>query len=136
MQSCSSEGGSFRRAAEFLLPGVHGGHSLHGHVAVELADQLPGSMHAQDGDACVHGDDVPVGHVSGYGAAAALVNFAQFADLPYNVCFIQDCAYLAGEFCVAVVGAAFAAGTGVFYNTYAIVQEGGVLFFISVLKAF
>ena len=84
-------------------------------------------MHAQYRYADVDGVNIQLGDEFRNGAAAALVNLAQFADLPYNVCFIQDCAYLAGEFCVAVVGAAFTAGTGVFYNTYAVVQEGGVL---------
>ena len=92
--------------------------------------------------ACVHSTGTPMSMVSTSSSEMNLatvpppprVNLAQFANLPYNVCFIQDCTYFAGEFCVAVVGAAFTAGTGVFYNTYAVVQEGGVLFFISVCK--
>ena len=40
-----------------LVDGLAG---QHGHVAVELADDLHGCVHAQHGDTGIHGDDVAV----------------------------------------------------------------------------
>ena len=91
-------------------------------------------MHAQNRYADVDGVDIQLGDEFCNGAAAALVNFAQLAELPYNIRLVQNRADLAGEAGIAVVGAALAAGTGVFDNAYAVVQEGRVLLLIRIRK--
>ena len=105
-----------------------------GLVQVNLGDNLHWSMHAQNRYADVDGVNIQLCDEFCNGAAAALVNFAQFAKLPYNICVVEDCANFAGEFSVAVVGTALAACTGVFNNTYAVVDEGRILFLVSICK--
>ena len=68
---------------------INGLAGLHGFVAIQLADDFHGGVHAQDGDTGIDGDDVPVGHVGGHGAAAALVYLAQGGDLPLDTGGIQ-----------------------------------------------
>ena len=81
-------------------------------------------------------DDVaaPVGHDVGEGTTAALVDFAQFPDLPGIFFFVEDATYLGHEFGVSVVAACLAAGTGVFAQADAVAEFGRVLFFIGIGK--
>ena len=91
-------------------------------------------MHAQNWNTDIDGVNVQLSDVFSNSAAAALVNFTKFTELPYNVCIVEDCTNFACEFSVAVVGAALTACTCVFNNTYTVVDEGRVLFFISICK--
>ena len=109
-----------------LFSCIDSGHGLHGHIRVELADQLPGSVHAQDRDAGVHGDDVSVGHVGCYGAAAALIHLAQGGNLPHNAGLLKEGADIAHGLGGGVGGAALSPGAGVFANGHAVVQAGVV----------
>ena len=70
--------------------------SQHGLVAVQLGNQLPGSVHAQHGNAGVHGDDVAVCHVGSHGAAAALIDLAQSGNLPDDTGIVQSAAACGG----------------------------------------
>ena len=87
------------------------------------------SVHAEHGGAAVHDFRAPVGHHEGDGAAAALVDFAEFADLPGYAGFVEDGADLLEEFGVGVVAARFAAGAAVLGEGDAVAEEGGVVFF-------
>lgn len=81
-------------------------------------------------------DDVtaPVGHDVGDGTAAALVDLAQFPDLPGNFFFVEDAADLGHEFGVGIVAAGLAAGAGVFAQADTVAELGRILFFIGVGK--
>ena len=67
-------------------------------------------------------DDVaaPVGHDIGDGAAAALVDLAQLADLPGDVGVVEYTAHLGQKFGVGVVAAGLAAGARVFAQADAV----------------
>ena len=84
MQEAPSKRGSF-----LILCQINRLAGQHGFVAVQLGDQLQGRVHTEHRHACVHGDDVPVGHVGRYGAAAALVYLAQRRDLPDDARLVQ-----------------------------------------------
>ena len=103
-------------------------------VQVNLGDDFHWSMHAQNWNTDIDGVNIQLSDVFSNSAAAALVNFTKFTELPYNVCIVEDCTNFACEFSVAVVGAALTACTCVFNNTYTVVDEGRVLFFISICK--
>ena len=63
-----------------MLRQVNGLACLHGLIAIQLADDFHGGVHAQDGNTRVYGDDVPVCHVGSHGTAAALIDLAQSGD--------------------------------------------------------
>ena len=69
-----------------------------GLVGVRFGEEVVGSVHAEHGGAAVHDFRAPVGHHEGDGAAAALVDFAEFADLPGYAGFVEDGADLLEEF--------------------------------------
>ena len=81
-------------------------------------------MHTQHRNARVHGDNVPVGHVGRYRAAAALIHLAQSGNLPDDPGLIQSTAHEAHGLGGGVGGSAFAPGTGVLANGRTVVQLG------------
>ena len=79
-------------------------------------------MHAQHGDPGIHGNNVPVCHVSGYRTAAALVNLTQGGNLPFDTRRIQRGANVLHGLGGSIGGAALAPGAGVFADGHAIVE--------------
>ena len=96
----------------------------HGLVAVQLGDQLQRRVHAQHGHACIHGDDVPVCHISRYSAAAALIHLAQGRDLPQDTGIVQCGTDVAHGLGGGVGSTALAPGAGVLAHGHAVIQQG------------
>ena len=83
-------------------------------------------MHGQNRHAGVQGVDVAVGHVSGNGAAAALVHLAQLSGLPDDAVVVEQTADAAHDLAGGVRAAALAPGAGVLAQGDAIVDLGVV----------
>ena len=98
----------------------------HGHIAVQLGDDLHGGVHAQHGNAGIHGDDVAVGHDGSHGAAAALIDLAQLAHLPDDTGAVQDGADVGHGLGGGIGAAALALGAGVLEDGDTLVHEGVV----------
>ena len=60
-------------------------------IQVNLGDDFHWSMHAQNWNTDIDGVNVQLSDVFSNSAAAALVNFTKFTELPYNVCIVEDC---------------------------------------------
>ena len=103
--------------------------SLNCFVQVGLGDDFPRSMHGQHCNAAVDNFHAVISADVSDGAAAALIDFAEFGSLEVDVCVIHQPAELAHVFGVGVVGTALAAGTGVLIDANAPAEVCGILAF-------
>ena len=103
--------------------------SLNCFVQVGLGDDFPRSMHGQHCNAAVDDFHAVIGADVSDGAAAALIDFAEFGSLEVDVCVIHQPAELAHVFGVGVVGTALAAGTGVLIEANAPAEVCRILAF-------
>ena len=103
--------------------------SLNCFVQVGLGDDFPRSMHGQHCNAAVDNFHAVIGADVSDGAAAALIDFAEFGSLEVDVCVIHQPAELAHVFGVGVVGTALAAGTGLLIEANAPAEVCRILAF-------
>ena len=64
----------------------------------------------------------------GHGSAAAEIHLAKLAGLPQHIRPVQNVCYIGHHFRGSVIGAVFAAGTGVFCHHHTTVQVRGISF--------
>ena len=92
-------------------------------------------MHAQNRYTKVNYVHIHSSNIQCNGTAAAFINSAQLADLPENIGLIHNADNLGHRFGTGIVGAGFAARTGIFCQYRAFVDEAAVAFFIYGSKA-
>lgn len=73
--------------------------------------------HTEHGDTAIDDFAAPGRRVQGDHAAAALVDFAQFADLPGYIGGVEDPPYLADELGIGIVGCRTCRAGGIFIRT-------------------
>ena len=84
-------------------------------------------MHGEHGGAAVYHFCAPVRHHEGDGAAAALINLAELADLPADTGFIENGTDLLQEFRIRIIAAGLAASAAILGEIDAIAKEGSIV---------